>query len=95
MGIVEHDADPKAMKKAYRKKALTCHPDKNPGNNQVVELFFQLSDKLEELTDEATRHVYDNLLKARKAAELRVRQLDNKRRKLRDQLEERERTQTE
>jgi hypothetical protein len=34
------------------------------------------------------------LLKARKAAELRVRQLDSKRRKLRDQLVEREKTHT-
>ena len=92
---VEHDADPKAIKKAYRRKALTCHPDKNPGNKQAVDLFHQLSDALEVLTDEATRLAYDNLLKARKAAELRVRQLDSKRRKLRDQLEEREKTHTE
>jgi len=92
---VEHDADPKAIKKAYRKKALTCHPDKNPGNKQAVDLFHQLSDALEVLTDEATRLAYDNLLKARKAAELRVRQLDSKRRKLRDELEEREKSHTE
>jgi len=92
---VEHDADSKTIKKAYRKKALTCHPDKNPDNKQAVELFHQLSDALEVLTDEATRLAYDNLLKARKAAELRVRQLDSKRRKLREELEEREKSHTE
>jgi len=91
---VEHDADSKTIKKAYRKKALTCHPDKNPDNKQAVELFHQLSDALEVLTDEATRLAYDNLLKARKAAELRVRQLDSKRRKLREELEEREKSHT-
>merc|ERR1712042_67933 len=59
------------------------------------ELFHQLSDALEVFTDEATRLAYDNLLKARKAAELRVRQLDGKRRKLREELEEREKNHTE
>jgi len=92
---VEHDADCKTIKKAYRKKALTCHPDKNPDNKQAVDLFHQLSDALEVLTDEATRLAYDNLLKARKAAELRVRQLDSKRRKLKEELEEREKSHTE
>ena len=88
---VEADADVKTIKKAYRKKALTCHPDKNPDNKEAVDLFHQLSDALEVLSDEKTRAAYDNLLKARKAAELRIRQLDGKRRKLRDDLDERER----
>ena len=88
---VEPDADVKVIKKAYRKKALTCHPDKNPDNKAAVELFHQLSDALEVLSDDKTKVAYDNLLKARKAAELRIRQLDGKRRKLRDDLEERER----
>ena len=88
---VETDADAKTIKKAYRKKALTCHPDKHPDDKAKVELFHQLSDALEVLSDEKTRAAYDNLLKARKAAELRIRQLDGKRRKLRDDLEERER----
>ena len=89
---VEPDVEDKALKKAYRKKALTCHPDKNPGNKAAVDLFHQLSDALEVLSDEKTRAAYDNLLKARKAAELRNKQLDGKRRKLKEQLEERERS---
>ena len=88
---VAADADVKTIKKAYRKKALTCHPDKNPDNKAAVDLFHQLSDALEVLSDEKTRTAYDNLLKARKAQELRLQKLDGKRRKLRDALEERER----
>ncbi|CAG2059450.1 unnamed protein product, partial [Timema podura] len=43
------------VKKAYRKKALTCHPDKNPDNPRAGELFHQLSRALEVLTDELAR----------------------------------------
>jgi len=87
---VDPEADTKTIKKAYRKIALTCHPDKNPDDKTAVEKFHKLSDALEVLTDDATRKAYDNLLKARKAAELRMQKLDGKRRKLKEQLEERE-----
>jgi DnaJ family protein C protein 17 len=43
------------VKKAYRKKALLCHPDKNPENPKAAELFHQLSKALEILTDESAR----------------------------------------
>lgn len=43
------------IKKAYRKKALTCHPDKNPNNPKAAELFHELSKALEILTDEKAR----------------------------------------
>ena len=85
------DAEEKAIKKAYRKKALTCHPDKNPDNPKAAEEFHQLSDAYEVLTDADAKKAYDNVLKARKANELRNRQLDAKRRKLKDDLEARER----
>jgi len=88
---VETDADEKTIRKAYRKKALTCHPDKNKDNKEAIALFHQLSDALTVLVDESTRRAYDNVLKARKAAEIRSRQLDGKRRKLKDDLEQRER----
>jgi DnaJ family protein C protein 17 len=43
------------VKKAYRKKALACHPDKNPDNPKAAELFHQLSKALEILTDASAR----------------------------------------
>ena len=39
----------------------------------AIRLFHELSDALEVLTDENTRRAYDNVLKARKANELRNR----------------------
>uniref|UniRef100_A0A8D0WHG5 DnaJ heat shock protein family (Hsp40) member C17 n=1 Tax=Sus scrofa TaxID=9823 RepID=A0A8D0WHG5_PIG len=54
LGIGEKAAD-KEVKKAYRQKALSCHPDKNPDNPRAAELFHQLSQALEVLTDAAAR----------------------------------------
>ncbi|KAG1679912.1 DnaJ subfamily C member 17 [Nymphon striatum] len=84
------EATEKEIKKAYRKKALKCHPDKNPDNAKAADLFHQLSKALEILTDCEAKAAYDKLLKARKAAEIRNRELDSKRRKLKDDLEARE-----
>lgn len=50
-----------------------------------------MSSVLEILTDKSARAAYDRVLKARKEAELRNRELDSKRRKLKDDLERRER----
>ena len=51
----------------------------------------QLSEALAVLTDVEARKAYDNVLKARQAAQIRNQQLDAKRQKLKEQLEERER----
>lgn len=79
------------IRKAYRKQALQCHPDKNPDNPKAAELFHELSSALEILSDEAARSAYDRILSAKKEAELRKQQLDSKRRKLVESLEQRER----
>ncbi|KAG9336536.1 hypothetical protein JZ751_002883 [Albula glossodonta] len=88
---VEDAATEKEIKKAYRQKALTCHPDKNPDNPKAAELFHQLSQALEVLTDAAARVAYDQIRKAKKQAEERTRKLDDKRKKIKLDLEARER----
>ncbi|KAH8241302.1 hypothetical protein KR032_007706 [Drosophila birchii] len=85
------EAEQNEIRKAYRKRALDCHPDKNPDNPQAAERFHELSKALEILTDESARAAYDKVLRAKKAAELRSRQLDSKRQKLKQELEQRER----
>lgn len=88
---VEIGATEAEIRKAYRKKALQCHPDKNPDNPKAAELFQELSKALEILIDASARSAYDKLLNAKKAAQLRTQQLDSKRQKLKNDLEERER----
>ncbi|XP_034485908.1 dnaJ homolog subfamily C member 17 [Drosophila innubila] len=85
------EAEQAEIRKAYRKRALDCHPDKNPDNPQAAERFHELSKALEILTDVTARAAYDKVLKAKKAAELRTKQLDSKRQKLKEELEQRER----
>ncbi|EDW67120.1 dnaJ homolog subfamily C member 17 [Drosophila virilis] len=88
---VSIEAEQAEIRKAYRKRALDCHPDKNPDNPQAAERFHELSKALEILTDVTARAAYDKVLKAKKAAELRTKQLDSKRQKLKEELEQRER----
>uniref|UniRef100_A0A3B4AB67 DnaJ homolog subfamily C member 17 n=1 Tax=Periophthalmus magnuspinnatus TaxID=409849 RepID=A0A3B4AB67_9GOBI len=87
---VERTATNKELKKAYRQKALTCHPDKNPDNPKAAELFHQLSQALEVLTDAPARAAYDKICAAKKQAEERNRKLDDKRKKIKLDLEARE-----
>lgn len=87
---VEISATQSEIRKAYRKKALACHPDKNPDNPKAAELFHELANALEILSDESARAAYDRLLGAKKAAALRHAELDSKRRKLIEDLERRE-----
>ncbi|XP_073970276.1 dnaJ homolog subfamily C member 17 [Rhodnius prolixus] len=84
-------ADERKIKKAYRKKALTCHPDKNPDNPQAASLFLQLSQALELLLDKSKRTAYDKHYNAKKAAAIRHQQLDSKCKKLKEDLEIKER----
>lgn len=78
------------IKKAYRRKALQCHPDKNPDDPDAARKFHELSKVLEILTDTIARAAYDKVLKGKKEALLRHKKLDSKRQKLKEELEERE-----
>ena len=56
---VARDASPEEIKKAYRKKALECHPDRNQGNPKAEAQFKLVSEAYEVLSDDSRRRVYD------------------------------------
>ncbi|MGD1032226.1 MAG: molecular chaperone DnaJ [Opitutaceae bacterium] len=56
---VGRNATAEELKKAYRKKAVQYHPDKNPGNKQAEEMFKKISEAYEVLQDGEKRAAYD------------------------------------
>ncbi len=52
------------VKKAYRKKALQFHPDRNPGDAGAEKKFKEISEAYEVLSDESKRKAYDQYGKA-------------------------------
>lgn len=58
LGITK-SATPEEIKKAYRKKAIEFHPDKNPGNKEAEENFKLAAEAYEVLSDPDKKARYD------------------------------------
>ena len=56
---VSKTATPEEIKKAYRKKAIQYHPDKNPGDKEAEEKFKEAAEAYEVLSDPQKRQRYD------------------------------------
>ncbi|MBO4873726.1 MAG: molecular chaperone DnaJ [Bacteroidales bacterium] len=56
---VAKNATPEEIKKAYRKKAIQYHPDKNPGDKEAEEKFKEAAEAYEVLSNPDKRARYD------------------------------------
>lgn len=59
---VARDAEEEQIKKAYRRKAVRYHPDKNPGDKVAEERFKELSEAFAVLSNAEKRREYDAAL---------------------------------
>ena len=58
---VSKNADEKALKAAYRKLAMTNHPDRNQGDSEAEERFREASEAYDVLKDPQKRAAYDRM----------------------------------
>jgi molecular chaperone DnaJ len=56
---ISRSATADEIKKAYRKKAIKYHPDKNPGDSESEKKFKEISEAYEILSDEKKKALYD------------------------------------
>lgn len=56
---VPRNATKEEIKKAYRKKALQYHPDRNPGDKEAEEKFKEAAEAYDVLSDDEKRRRYD------------------------------------
>ena len=87
---ISSDADTNDIKKAYRRKALELHPDKNPDNPKADELFHMIKQASDLLLDINSRKQIDQYIQAKAAVKARHAAMTDKRNQLRQQLETRE-----
>ena len=81
---------PALLRKSYRQTSLRYHPDKNPSPDAAA-LFHTLTTAYGVLGDVATKAAYDQALVARLVRKRKSEAMDVQRRRMKDDLEERER----
>jgi curved DNA-binding protein CbpA len=88
---IEYSASEKEIRKAYRIKSLTCHPDKVAATDTNAANLFQLINKaVDTLTDPLKKVKYDNIHKAERLHKKRMEEMDKERRFDREKLHQNE-----
>jgi DnaJ family protein C protein 17 len=84
------DASEAVIMQAYRKTSIRYHPDKNPDNKDAADRFIYLGRARDILKDAKLRSEYDRARAQRREKVLQDDRLDSTRRKMKEDLEQRE-----
>lgn len=90
LSIPTTETSPALLRKAFRQQSLKWHPDKNP-DPAAAETFHLLTIAYDVLSDPATRAAYDAARNARLARKRRAETFNIDRRRMKEDLESRER----
>jgi curved DNA-binding protein CbpA len=75
---IPQNADQSAIRKAYLRASLACHPDKNPGNEAEAKAkFIEIGEAYNVLKDPASRATYDRELATGRCRERRRQRYSN------------------
>jgi len=88
---ISPNSDPTTIKKAYKDLSRRVHPDKNKNDPNAAKKFQTVRKAFEVLSDPKAKEAFDNLIRARIARKKRDSEMDVKRKRMKDDLEERER----
>ncbi|KAI0266550.1 hypothetical protein BC834DRAFT_969556 [Gloeopeniophorella convolvens] len=88
---VAPEATDDEIKKAFRKRSLKTHPDRNPHLKDAARLFHELTQACELLLDPHRRMALDAKLRIQQARKQRYSTFDKKRKAMLEELEEAER----
>jgi len=69
---VDENATKDEIKKSYRRLSFLYHPDKNPNDTQKAELFKQINEAYQTLSDETKRNQYDFELNLRQGNNMQM-----------------------
>ena len=91
LGVTTFDAEDSEIKRAYRKASLLVHPDKHPDDAEAADKFIRLGIARDILLDVKLKTEYDRQRQRKREKALQDELLDGKRRKMKEDLERRER----
>ncbi|KAF2681439.1 DnaJ-domain-containing protein [Lentithecium fluviatile CBS 122367] len=91
LGVTTFDAEESEIKRAYRKASIKVHPDKNPDDADAADKFILLGVARDILLDVKLKTEYDRQRQRKREKALQDELLDGRRRKMKEDLERRER----